>query len=427
METRNSALMIFDHKPIQDDIRGYSEVIYYPKTHPSGGGPIEFEIPGNAEEYIDVNNTRIHIRLKVVKGDGKDIAAADKVALTNLPIASLFSDVTLTLHNTQVDGGQTAYPYIAYFNTLLNMHPAAKKTHLRASGWYMDEAEKFDDDTGKGFTARKNLLGASDTIELYGPLYLDFFRQERYLISNVPINLKFLRSKPEFALIGHNNASKSFKIEIKEMRLHTRQMLMNPSVISGHMKGMKTQHAHYPIGFNDFDTFTIPKDHVTYVKDRLYATNSPRLLLVALVDNTAFNGTIDKNPFNFQHFDLNYLSLLKNGKPFPGEPFKPNFDGDRCLREYVHTMETLGYFNTDDTNGLTYQDFVGGSAIYAFDLTDDNTLHSAHKQVDKGATLRLELKFAKPLPSTVSVILLALCDSFIDIGAQQNVLIGHKR
>ena len=366
METRNSALMIFDHKPIQDDLRGYSEVIYYPKTHPSSGGPIEFEIPGNAEHYVDVNNTLMYIRLKVTKGDGKPIADADKVALTNLPIGSLFSDVALTLHNTQVDGGQTAYPYIAYFNTLLNIHPAAKRTHSRAQGWYVDEAGKFDNDGGKGFQSRQKIIQNSGELELIGPLYLDFFRHDRYLIANVPMNLKFLRSKTEFALMGHNNASTSFKITIKEMYLSVRQMLMNPSVISGHWKGLKTQHAHYPITFTDFDTFTIPKDHVTYVKDRLYAYNSPRMLLVAMVDNEAFNGSLTKNPYNFQHFDLNYMSLIKNGKPFPGEAFQPNYDEKRCLRDYVHTMETLGYFNTDDNNGITFEDFVGGSTIYAF-------------------------------------------------------------
>lgn len=347
--------------------------------------------------------------------------------MTNLPIASLFSDVALTLHNTQVDGGQTAYPYIAYFNTLLNIHPAAKQSHFRACGWHADEAGKFESDKGKGFVARQTLIDGSEELELMGPLYLDFFRQERYLIANVPINLKFLRSKTEFALMGLNNASTSFKIDIKEMYLSVRQMLMNPSVISGHLKGLKTQHAHYPITYTDFDTFTIPKDHVTYVKDRLYAYNSPRMLLVAMVDNEAFNGSLAKNPYNFQHFDLNYLGLIKNGKPFPGEPFQPDFGEERCLRDYVHTMETLGYFNTDDTNGMSLEDFVSGSTIYAFDLTDDNTVNGQHKQVDKGANLRLELKFAKPLPKTVSVILISLSDSHVDIGEKKNVLIGHKR
>ena len=87
----------------------------------------------------------------------------------------------------------------------------------------------------------------------------------------------------------------------------------------------------------------------------------------------------------------------------------------------------MGYVLTDSTNGITAGDFLGGSTLYAFDLTDDNTVDGTHKQVDKGVSYRLELKFAKALPQTVSVILLGYCDSHIDIGLHQAVLVGHKR
>ena len=342
--------------------------------------------------------------------------------MTNLPIASFFSDVTLTLHNTQVDGGQSAYPYIGYLNTLLNMHPAAKETHLHSSGWFMDEAEQFDTDAGTGFKARQKMIAGSGDLELMGPLFLDFFRQERYLISSTPINLKFLRTKPEFALMGF--AGGDYKITIKEMNLRVRELLMNPSVISGHRQGMKTQHAHYPIQYCDFDTFTIPAGNESYKKDRLYPYNTPRLLLVAMVDNSAYNGDLKLNPFHFQHFDLSKLTLTKNGIQFPGEAFEPNFKTKMCLREYYHTMESLGYSNTDDTNGLKADDFLSGSTIFAFDLTDDNTVRGQHKQVNKKANLRLDLQFRAALPNTINVIMLAYCDSYINITEKITV---HQR
>ena len=423
METRNSALLLFDKHPIQDDIRNYSNVVYYPKTHPSGGGPIEFEVKGTAEDYIDVDNALLYIRLKVTKVDGSAIDGASKLALTNLPISTLFSDVSLTIHNTQVEGGQAAYPYIAYLSTLLNMHPAAKRTHLQACGWFMDEADHYDDDAGSGFKARQKVIDGSKEVELMGPIFLDFFRQERYLLANVPFTLKFLRSKPEFALMGY--AAGDYKITISDMELRVRQMLMNPSVVSGHLQGLQKQHVHYPIQFSDFDTFTIPIGHTTYVKDHLYAQNSPKLLIVGMVDNGAFNGDLAKNPFHFRHFDLNYLSLVKNGKTFPGEALKPDFDNKLCLREYYQTMEALGYVHSDDTNGLTPDEFLGGSTVFAFDLTDDNSVHSQHKQVDKGVNLRLEVKFGTAFPGNVNLIIFGIFDSHFEITKLRNVIVDH--
>lgn len=425
METRNTALMIFDQKPIQDDIVSYHDTIIHPKASPENGGPIEFDIPATAEHYIDTNKTLLYVRLNVRKADGTKIADANKLAMTNLPIASLFSDVNLTLHNTQVDGGQSAYPYIGYLNTLLNMHPSAKDTHLHSVGWFMDEADEYDTDEGSGFLARQKMIENSGDLELMGPLFLDFFRQERYLVSSVPMNLKFLRTKPEFALMGF--AGGNYKITIKEMNLRVRELLMNPSVISGHQQGMKTQHAHYPIQYCDFDTFTIPAGNESYNKDRLYPYNTPRLLLVAMVDNAAYNGELKLNPFHFQHFNLSKLSLTKNGIEFPAEAFQPDFKAKMCLREYYHTMEALGYTNTDDTNGLTADDFLGGSTIFAFDMTDDNTLRGQHKQVNKKANLRLHLQFSAALPKTINVIMLAFCDSYINITQTKNVLVGHQR
>ena len=137
-------------------------------------------------------------------------------------------------------------------------------------------------------------------------------------------------------------AGGDFKITIDDMQLRIRQMLMNPSVISGHLKGMKSQHAHYPIQYSDFDTFTIPKDHVTYVKERLYAHNSPRMLIVGLVDNEAFNGVLNKNPFHFQHFDLNYIALLKDGKPFPGAAYQPDFAKKTLLARILLYKGVIG-------------------------------------------------------------------------------------
>ena len=46
--------------------------------------PLEFFVPGSAEEYIDLGRTKLHVKLKLTKADDTAPAATDKVSTTNL-------------------------------------------------------------------------------------------------------------------------------------------------------------------------------------------------------------------------------------------------------------------------------------------------------------------------------------------------------
>ena len=426
MECKQSALCIFDQPSVQTDIQRYYVVDYYPVSSVAFGAPIEFHIPGNTEDYIDLNDISLYLKLKVTKPDGTDIKAADEVALTNLPISSLFQDVALTIGETQVEGGQMCYPYLGYFNTVMQFHPDAQKSHLQSIGWFKDEAGKFEDKTNKGFKTRQTLIANSKVIELMGPLYLDFLRQDRYLISQTDLRIKFTPSKAAFALQA-TGASKDFKIHFEEVVLYVHRAEMNPSVINGHMMGMKKRNAMYPIQHTKLITFTIPKGQKSYTKDRLFPDQAPKLLMISMVENEAFNGKIEKNPFFFHHFDLSKIALYREGRSIPGQPLTPDFTTDNILRSYMQTMRAFNYSNTDDTNGLTPHEFANGYTIYAFDLTADKNIAADYRQGIVTKNLRLELYFAKDLPSTINVLLYAVFDSHVEITQLRDVITHYTR
>ena len=426
MECKQSALCIFDQPSVQTDIQRYYVVDYYPVSSVAFGAPIEFHIPGNTEDYIDLNDISLYLKLKVTKPDGTDIKAADEVALTNLPISSLFQDVALTIGETQVEGGQMCYPYLGYFNTVMQFHPDAQKSHLQSIGWFKDEAGKFEDKTNKGFKTRQTLIVNSKVIELMGPLYLDFLRQDRYLISQTDLRIKFTPSKAAFALQA-TGATKDFKIHFEEVVLYVHRAEMNPSVINGHMMGMKKRNAMYPIQHTELITFTIPKGQKSYTKDRLFPDQAPKLLMISMVENEAFNGKIEKNPFFFHHFDLSKIALYREGRSIPGQPLTPDFTTDNILRSYMQTMRAFNYSNTDDTNGLTPHEFANGYTIYAFDLTADKNIAADYRQGIVTKNLRLELYFAKDLPSTINVLLYAVFDSHVEITQLRDVITHYTR
>ena len=423
MQVTNSALCIFDRPPVQTAVIRNTTVDYYPLTNVSAGGPIEFFIPGSTEDYIDVNDISLYIKAKVTKTSGAPLDVADKVALTNLPISSLFQDVALTLGENQIEGGQMCYPYLGYFHTLMQFDPKAQQSHMRAQGWYMDEPGKFDIDANAGFIKRQEMISKSHSFELMGPLFLNFFRQSQYLISQTGMRIKLLPSKPEFALCAF--AGKDFKVVFEDVILYVPRYTLNPSVINGHATGLKRQNAIYPLLHTEVTTFTIPKGQKSYTKDRLFPDQSPKLLMVALVENEAFNGTMNKNPFHFKHFDLTKIALFHDGMTI--KSLTPDFDNNKYLRSYVHTMRTFNYYNTDDSNGLTPEAFANGSTIYAYDLTADKAVDATHRQAMLTKNLRLELYFAKDIPTTINVLLYAVYDSEIEITQLRDVITHYNR
>lgn len=425
MECKNSSFCLFDQQAVQTDILSSKIVDYHPRTA-ENSGPIEFVIPGSSDEYIDLSYAMVDVRFKILQADGKDIEDAHKVGLNNLPLATLFRDVSLTIAEQQVEGGQQDYPYKAYFNTVMQFHPAAQASHMKAVGWFKDEAKKFDDDTNTGFVKRSKLIEKSKVCQLYGPLELDFFKQSRYLLSNTDMRLKLTLNKPEFLLNAYA-AVTDFKIHVEDITLYIRRMLVNPSVIKGHMSGMNSQNALYPVQHTKLITFTIPKDQKSFMKDGLFPSETPKMIMVAMTDNDAFNGNIKKNPFHFKHNDLKEIALRVNGVSHPGPPYKPDFSTSQFVRSYADLMNVFGYFNGDDTNGLTMKEFQNGYTIYAFDLTADNDVSAPYRQANVPENIRLDLEFKNNLANTINVLIYAVFDSTIEITKLRDVILHYNR
>lgn len=426
MNTVTSRLSFFDEREVQTDIRSSRIVDYHPRTA-DNSGPFEFIIPGSGEEYIDLNKVDLNVLFKILKADGTNLAATDIVGFNNLGIATLFRDVQLNVGDYQIEGGQQDYAYKSYFHNVMQFPPLVQDTYMEGFGWVKDEAGKFDDAANSGFVARANMIKASKVCDLYGPIYLDFFNQPKLLISNTDLRLKFTLQKPEFLLNDFAGTPVDCKIKIEKMTLYVRRALVNPSVIKGHTIGLDRNNLHYPISHRKMLTYTIPAGQLSFRKDNLFPSESPKLIMVALVDNVAFNGAMNKNPYNFQHFDLGEIALRVNGVPHPGPPYKPHFSKGVFARDYMDLMETFGYYKTDNSNGLKMSEFATGYTIYAFDMSPDNDISSDHRSPNLSEDIRLDLWFRKALPATINVLIYAAFDSEIQISKLRDVFTDYNR
>ena len=425
MSVKSTALTLFDDADVQMDITRNVRVDYYPVHNIIPNAPIEFNITGSPDEYIDLGDIRILLHLKMTKKDKKAWTAADKVAFINQPISSIFQDVFLKIADNQVEGGQHLYPYNAYLSSLLQFHPSAKKTHMQAWGWNEDTPGKFDDyDNNDGIKMRAEETKEGKTWEIMGPLFLDMTRQPRYLLPSTNMFLKLLPAKAEFALIGNVD---NYDYLIEKCELQVPRVAVMDSVISGHNKGLDKYNAKYLLNHIDICTFSITKDQRSFIKDGLFQTQVPKMLVIGFIEHSAFNGDIKKNPFDFKHFNLNKIGLYRDGELVPGQILTPDYDDNFFTRAYNQTMSALNYFNTDDSNGMTMEHFKDGYNLYAFDLTPDGSAQGPHRHLMRTGSLRLELGFKKNLTSAVTVILFGVIDAKLEITKLRDVLVTYAR
>ena len=426
MDCKNQALCLFDEPPVQTDIKRNFYTEHYPKTSIIPGAPIEFEISKNHNEYINLANCRLNLKIKIAKTDKTAWdASADKVAFENLPMASLFEDVFCYLSGTQIQGGQHMYPYTAYLSTLLNYHPAAKMSHLRNWGWYEDEPKGFDSVANKGFKSRKALTDGGKSWYISGPLFLDMTRQGRYLLPQVDVGFKLLRAKSSFALESHSGEKYEYIIENCMLEVNRIEVL--DTVISGHNKGMMKYNAIYPLKHIDPITYTVTKGKLFDNRDSLFTTQIPKFLCIGLVEHDAFNGTIEKNPFNFQHFNLREIGIYEDGEITPGRIMTVDYKNDDFARAYNQTMNALKYYNTDDSCGITMTHFGNGYNLYAFDLTADGNCDADHRNITKSGSITIKLKFTTALTEAINVILYPIFDAKLEITKLRDVIMSYSR
>jgi len=385
-------------------------------------------MPATMYEYIDVNDTMLYIKAKIVKEDGGNLGANAEIAFANMPLSTLFADVQLSLNNQQVEGGNRTYPYRAYIATLLQHGAGSKREQLFAAGFAKDATTKFNDKDNAAHVTRRAWSALSASKEFCGPLHLDFFQQSRYLLGGVDIRLRLIRSSTAFAVMqlqDPGTANVAIKVIIEKAVLYMRKVHISPSVINGHEAGLLKQNAIYPIQRCEVISHTIPSGSQTYDKGDLFRGQMPKLVVVGLVSNAAYAGDYAQNPFNFQHFDVTRVSLTREGENAVFKPFEPDFANAHCVREYMSLFQSMEYYNRDESCDITLADYVGGSTLYAFNLAADLAL-TGHAQPIREGNLRLELKFAANTGALINIIIWALFDSKIEITRTRNVLLDYK-
>ena len=95
-------LNLFTVPPTQTSVEHGCTMDYHPVSTLTDNVPVEFNILGSGEDYIDLTNTFLHLDMKITAADEANVADAAAVGPVNLLMHSLFSQVDIALNDKLV-------------------------------------------------------------------------------------------------------------------------------------------------------------------------------------------------------------------------------------------------------------------------------------------------------------------------------------
>ena len=114
---------------------------------------------------------------------------------------------------------------------------------------------------------------------------------------------------------------------------------------------------------------TIPANVTTQDFDGVFDVPLPDLVVVGLVADEDFAGNYNRNPFNFQSFNVNRIEMLRYGMRTPRYGYTPNFTTNQYIKDYKTFLSQLNYNKGDKYVALSPEEWATGYTFYSFKST----------------------------------------------------------
>lgn len=414
-----SELMLSHMPPTQASIIKSDVMEYRPLSASTGSTPlIEFLIPAMADRYTDLDDVFLYVKFKYKM---KGIVATDVVAPVNNLLHSMFAKVDMTIQDKTVTSSSQHYGYKSMLEKLIGYGRTAKETFAQTAGWERDQnPAKPDPERAARYPPNK-------TIELLDRLHIDLCSQERLMLNAVQIKISLQTNRPSFYIHCEKAGASVEEVTFEHVALFVKHVEVSEMQLQMHKSGMQRSPALYPICRNEIRQFVLSTGEQHRSLDNVIQGQLPRRIFVMLVKNAAENGSLEHNPFNFQHFKLNYLACYLNGDQFPSIPYQPDFENSLCTREYFDLFRSLNQLLAHPSLDITLAEFQAGSTIYGINFTPDmSDPVDGHYNALRRGNLRIDLRFAEALKEVVTVLVFAQFESLITIDKDRNVFTDFK-
>ena len=161
----------------------------------------------------------------------------------------------------------------------------------------------------------------------------------------VRLHIRLTKGRPSFCLMNKIVDSKNV-FKYMNDQLLVRRVGPNAAILLAHNSTLKNRGslARYNLTTVELKTFTFAAESKSLSIDNAILGPIPKRLLFTMVKNTDFNGSLEINPYKFQHYDISDFSLFVNGKQFPNEDLTLGMDHEK--------MSVMGYRSLFEASGI---------------------------------------------------------------------------
>ena len=466
-----SEVDLFRVPPTQQSLERGRWIDYAPLSSvENANSAITFLIAGT-DEYIDLSKTILTVTGKITKKDGTtklDSNDQSNVAPVNNFLHSLFRQVDVYLNGKQVTPAMGTYAYRSYIETLLNYDVSAKQSQFSSALYYKDTTGQMDkvgalaslksfnyqkpggsgnagiDASDKlyvpesgnvGFAKRHQFIKNGNRFVLSGPIFSDIFMTDRLLLNMMDLKVVLNRSSDAFSLMDLNDPAIEPKVQLTDVVLKVRKVKVDQSVSDGVERMLKQTPALYPIRRVECKILTIPANQPNTRQDNIFSGIIPNSFVVGLVHVDATTGEYGKNPYNFQHFGVTSVSLTANGQEIPFKlltlkypkdvngKIDPANDTELDFDEAYNTLFSgTGKIYSNAGLDITREDYPGGYALYAFDLTPDMCKSADYFNTVQRGSLTLALTFETSHKHAIGMVCYGDFENIIRIDSERNAI-----
>ena len=465
-----SEIDLFSVPPTQQSLERGRWIDYAPLSSVENPDSAITYLIAGTDEYIDLSKTILTVTGKITAEGGATLTGGNQtsVAPVNNFLHSLFKQVDVYLNGKQVTPAMGTYAYRAYIETLLNYDISAKKSQFSSALYYKDTATQMDKvgalpssisikarntsnneetftfkkpGTGnQGFAKRSEFIRNGNQFVLSGPIFADIFMSDRLLLNMVDLKVVLNRSSPKFCLMDlSGSGAPQVKPEVKltDVILKIRKVKVDQAVSDGIEHMLKQTPALYPVRRVECKILTVGENLPTTRQDNIFSGIIPKTFVVGFVNVDAVSGVYHKNPYNFAHFGVTSLSLTANGEEIPFKqltlayPKKENGEIDPAVDkddqlDFDEAYNTLfsgtGKIYSNAGLDIDRDEYPGGFALYAFDLTPDMCKSSEYFNTVQRGSLSLALTFRKATDHPLAIVCYGDFENVIRIDAERNAI-----
>ena len=112
-----------------------------------------------------------------------------------------------------------------------------------------------------------------------------------------------------------------------------------------------------------------------------------------------------------------------NGKQYPNEHLCLGMDHEKTsVMGYRTLVEASSMHHWNTGLQITHDMYINGSFMLLFELTPDRGVSKRHTSDPENGTIRIELKFNKPLPEAITCLFYPECDNSVHVDFSRSVM-----